>query len=109
MLKTVLRNLISNAIKFSNKGGKIRILAKKNPSDTQITVSDNGVGIEDDEQTKLFEISQSISNKGTMGEKGTGLGLKLCKELIERHKGKIWVESKVGKGSNFIFTLPNEN
>lgn len=109
MLKTVLRNLISNAIKFSNKGGKIRILAKKNPSDTQITVSDNGVGIEDDEQTKLFEISQSISNKGTMGEKGTGLGLKLCKELIERHKGKIWVESKVGKGSNFIFSLPNEN
>ena len=109
MLKTIFRNLVSNAIKFSNKGGKIRISAEKNPSDTQITVSDNGIGIEDDEQAKLFEISQSISNIGTMGEKGTGLGLKLCKELIEKHKGKVWVESKVGIGSNFKFTLPNEN
>jgi len=109
MLKTIFRNLVSNAIKFSNKGGKVRISAEKNPSDTQITVSDNGIGIEDDEQAKLFEISQSISNIGTMGEKGTGLGLKLCKELIEKHKGKVWVESKVGIGSNFKFTLPNEN
>ena len=109
MLKTIFRNLVSNAIKFSNKGGKVRISAEMNPSNTLITVSDNGVGIEDDEQAKLFEISQSISNIGTMGEKGTGLGLKLCKELIEKHKGKVWVESKVGIGSNFKFTLPNEN
>lgn len=109
MLKTVFRNLVSNAIKFSNNGSKIEISAIKNPSNTLITVSDNGVGIDDDVQKKLFNISQSISNIGTMGEKGTGLGLILCKEFIERHKGKIWVESKVGIGSNFKFTLPNEN
>jgi signal transduction histidine kinase len=109
MLKTVLRNLVANAIKFSNNGGKIEISVEKNPSNTQITVSDNGVGIDDYAQKKLFEIAQSISNIGTMGEKGTGLGLILCKEFIEKHKGKIWVESKVGIGSNFKFTLPNEN
>lgn len=109
MLKTVLRNLVANAIKFSNNGGKIEISVEKNPSNTQITVSDNGVGIDDNAQKKLFEIAQSISNIGTKGEKGTGFGLILCKEFIEKHKGKIWVESKVGIGSNFKFTLPNEN
>lgn len=109
MLKTVLRNLVSNAIKFSNNGGEIEISSEKYHSNTLITVSDNGVGIEDEEQKKLFEISQNISNIGTMGEKGTGLGLILCKEFIEKHKGKIWVESKVGIGSNFKFILPNEN
>ncbi|NHB70390.1 GAF domain-containing sensor histidine kinase [Perlabentimonas gracilis] len=109
MLKTVFRNLVSNAIKFSNNGSKIEISAEKYPSNTLITVSDNGVGIDDDVQKKLFNISQSISNIGTMGEKGTGLGLILCKEFIEKHKGEIWVESKVGRGSNFKFTLPNEN
>lgn len=108
MLKTVFRNLVSNAIKFSNNGGEIEISAEKYPSNTLITFSDNGVGIEDDEQKKLFEISHNISNIGTMGEKGTGLGLILCKEFIEKHKGKIWVESKVGIGSKFKFTLPNE-
>ncbi|WP_299527000.1 ATP-binding protein, partial [uncultured Lutibacter sp.] len=70
------------------------------------TVSDNGVGISPDTLLKLFDISEKITTEGTAGEKGTGLGLLLCKEFVEKHGGKIWVESELGKGSAFKFTLP---
>jgi PAS domain S-box-containing protein len=106
MLKTVLRNLVSNAIKFTNKNGAISINAEENSGNVTISISDNGIGIPPDDLTKLFDISQVLTTKGTAKETGTGLGLLLCKEFVEKHGGKIWVESEVGKGSDFKFTLP---
>jgi len=106
MFKTILRNLISNAIKFTNKSGQINIYSEKNQNNVTITVSDNGIGIEKENQLKLWDFTQSISTIGTSNEKGTGLGLLLCKEFVEKHGGKIWVESELGKGSDFKFTLP---
>jgi len=106
MIKTVLRNLVSNAIKFTNNGGTISITAKQIDSNITISVSDNGIGISPEDITKLFDISKVLSTKGTAEETGTGLGLLLCKEFVEKHQGKIWVESEVGKGSDFKFTLP---
>ncbi len=106
MLKIVLRNLVSNAIKFTNNGGIINIDAKQSDSDITISVSDNGIGIEPDSLMKLFKMSEVITTKGTAEETGTGLGLLLCKEFVEKHRGKIWVESEAGKGSDFRFTLP---
>jgi signal transduction histidine kinase len=106
MLKTILRNLVSNAIKFTDKNGTININAKENSGNATISVSDNGTGIKPDVLTKLFDISQVLTTTGTAEEKGTGLGLLLCKGFVEKHGGKIWVESEVGKGSDFKFTLP---
>ena len=106
MISTVFRNLISNAIKFSNPEGKITISAEKMTNEFRISVSDNGIGIEKNTIEKLFRIDQNNSTKGTQNELGTGLGLILCKEFIEQHGGKIWVESEVGKGSKFSFTIP---
>ncbi len=106
MLKTVFRNLISNAIKFTNDGGVININAIQGTGIVTISVSDNGVGIPQENLTKLFDISQILTTKGTAEETGSGLGLLLCKEFVERHDGKIWAVSEVGKGSDFIFTLP---
>ena len=106
MLKTILLNLVSNAIKFTNSGGKIIIKAEKNSENVTISVSDNGVGIPSENLSQLFEISEVLSTKGTAGETGTGLGLLLSKEFVEKNGGKIWVESEVGTGSDFKFTLP---
>jgi PAS domain S-box-containing protein len=106
MLNTILRNLISNAIKFTNSDGRIDIYAEKNHKNVTITVSDNGIGIETEAIKKMFDVSQFYSTTGTANEKGTGLGLLLCKEFVEKHGGKIWVESELGKGSNFKFTMP---
>lgn len=109
VFKTVLRNLISNAIKFTNQNGQINIYAEVDQNSTLITVSDNGIGIENGIASKLFAENSSYSTSGTSNETGTGLGLKLCKELIEKHGGQIWVESEIGKGSDFKFTLPLQN
>jgi PAS domain S-box-containing protein len=106
MIKTILRNFVSNAIKFTNSGGSINIDAKQNYENVIISVSDNGIGIPPDNLTKLFDISEVITTTGTAKETGTGLGLLLCKEFVEKHGGKIWLESEVGKGSEFKFTLP---
>jgi len=106
MLNTVLRNLVSNAIKFTNREGVINISAVQTTYDTTISVTDNGVGIAPDNLLKLFDISKVLSTSGTEAESGTGLGLLLCKEFVERHGGKIWVESEPGKGSTFSFKLP---
>ncbi len=112
MLQTIFRNLITNAIKFTQKKGKIEIYSrmisdKQNHFYIETTVKDTGIGIAKDKQNKLFSIADESSAKGTEGELGTGLGLILCKEFVEKHGGKIWVESEVGKGSKFIFTLPS--
>ncbi|MDT8394589.1 MAG: PAS domain S-box protein [Bacteroidales bacterium] len=106
MIKTVLRNLVSNAIKYTNIGGEINITARENSENITISVLDNGVGITHGDLTKLFNITEVISTKGTANETGSGLGLLLCKEFVEKHGGKILVESEVGKGSDFKFTLP---
>ena len=109
MLKTILRNLISNAIKYTNVNGKINISATLEDGQVKITVLDNGVGIDKETIDKLFNIDTIITTKGTAKENGSGLGLVICKEFVEKHGGKIWVESEKGKGSNFIFTIPQEN
>ena len=106
MLKIIIRNLISNAIKFTNQGGKITVSAKKEPDRVEITISDNGVGMTKETISKLFRIETSNTTSGTANEKGSGLGLILCKELVEKHGGRIRVESRLGKGSSFKFTLP---
>ncbi len=109
MLKIVLRNLISNAIKFTHKGGRIDIGAKQKDSSLTISVTDNGVGIAPEILANLFSFSQTNTTRGTDNERGTGLGLSLCKEFIEKHGGKIWAESEVNRGSSFYFTLPMKN
>lgn len=106
MVKTILRNLLSNAIKFTNKGGLIRITAGRSKNKIVVSVSDNGVGMTPIEVSDLFDISHVHSKSGTDNEKGTGLGLLLCKDLVEKHEGQIWAESSPGKGSQFSFTLP---
>ncbi len=106
MITAVLRNLINNAIKYSNTGGKIRLKSVVLDKLIELSVIDNGVGISQADAEKLFKIDGKYSTKGTSGEKGTGLGLILCKEFVERHGGKIWVESELKKGSEFKFTLP---
>lgn len=106
MMGTVMRNLISNAIKFTHPGGEIIISVEHKRNKLTVTVADNGVGIKPEAMDKLFVIEKSYSTIGTQDEKGTGLGLILCKEFIERHGGEIWVESEVGNGSQFHFTIP---
>jgi PAS domain S-box-containing protein len=106
MLKTILRNLVSNAIKFTEKNGQINIYTEINQENATIVVSDSGIGIDKDTCVKLWDLSQQFITTGTAGEKGTGFGLLLCKEFVEKHGGKIWVESELGKGSDFKFTLP---
>nr|MDA3779516.1 tetratricopeptide repeat protein [Bacteroidales bacterium] len=108
MIKTILRNLLTNAIKFSNKDGKISISAIKNADEMIISVQDNGVGIKKKDQSKLFSIDKHFVTIGTSNERGTGIGLLLCEEFIKKHNGKIWIESKIGKGSKFIFSIPSK-
>lgn len=105
-LKTVARNLISNAIKFTNRFGNIILSSVELENHIQITIKDNGVGIKEEAIPKLFSISSKTSTIGTESEKGTGLGLILCKDLIEKNNGTIWVKSQFGKGSEFSFTIP---
>jgi len=106
MMKAVLRNLISNAIKFANRNGEVRVSIKKQLTLCEIIVADNGTGIDPIHLDKIFSIESSLSKAGTADEVGTGLGLLLCKEFIEKNNGTIRVESQLGKGSNFIVTLP---
>jgi PAS domain S-box-containing protein len=106
MLKTVLRNLISNAIKFTEVGGHIQVYGILEKDHVEITISDNGIGMNAEERERLFNITSNTTTLGTANERGSGLGLVLCKEFVEKNKGKIWVESEEGKGSDFKFTLP---
>ncbi|MDA3912067.1 MAG: hybrid sensor histidine kinase/response regulator [Bacteroidales bacterium] len=106
MLKTIIRNLISNALKFTNPGGEIQLNATSDLNYTQIEVRDNGIGMDEKTMNKLFRLDENSSRKGTNNETGTGLGLIICKEFIQQHNGEIWVESEMGKGSSFFFSLP---
>jgi signal transduction histidine kinase len=106
MTNTVFRNLISNALKFTIPGGEVIISAEVKQKEIIFSVRDTGVGIPKESIEKLFQIDQIYSTNGTNKETGTGMGLILCKEFIEKHCGKIWVESEEGKGSCFYFTYP---
>jgi len=106
LLSVVFRNLISNAIKFTHSGGTITITAKTGHNIVEVAVIDTGIGIPKEHQYKLFRLDANFSREGTANETSTSLGLILCKEFIEKHKGKIWVESEENKGSEFRFTLP---
>lgn len=107
-VKTILRNLVGNAIKFSKPRGKIFISVQPGLETTYVSVRDEGVGIAPENIARIFNTAEHFSTYGTNGEKGSGLGLLLCKELIERNRGEIGVESEPGKGSNFYFNLPNQ-
>ncbi|MBN1301099.1 MAG: PAS domain S-box protein [Melioribacteraceae bacterium] len=106
MLLTILRNLISNAVKFTKNGDEVTISSKRKNEFIEITVEDTGVGMKDEDLEKLFRIDVHHSEIGTESETGTGLGLILCKELVDKNGGEIIVKSKLGKGSKFIFTVP---
>jgi len=109
MIDSILRNLISNAIKFSNRKAIIKIKAVQFDHEMQVSVIDQGVGISDENLSSIFKIDKHLITLGTDNELGTGLGLILCKDFILRHDGKIWVESVPGKGSTFTFSLPSTN
>jgi signal transduction histidine kinase len=112
MILTILRNLITNAIKFTPKGGEVNICADSisndgNQNNTIVSVLDSGIGISLQQQSELFKLTSNLSTLGTENESGTGLGLIICKELVEKNKGKIWVDSELGKGATFCFTIPS--
>ncbi len=106
MIDTIIRNLISNAMKFSHKGGKITVHIAKEDKEVKVSVGDKGIGISPEVNASLFKTATGIPGEGTMQEKGSGIGLLLCKEFVNQNHGRIWVESKLEKGSTFYFTLP---
>lgn len=107
MIEVVLRNLITNSIKFSEEGGEILLSAKQNSGKVLVSIEDNGTGMDEETKNSLFNIENTKSQKGTKEEKGTGLGLTISKEFVEKNNGEIWVESQIGAGSVFKFTLPS--
>jgi signal transduction histidine kinase len=106
MIELIFRNLISNAIKFTNPQGRIEIRATEETDKIVFSVADNGIGMSTATIQKLFRIDETYSTTGTQNEYGTGLGLILCKEFVDQHRGIIWVESEEGKGSTFYFSIP---
>ncbi|SKB76228.1 PAS domain S-box protein [Daejeonella lutea] len=108
MLASIIRNLVTNAIKFTNKEGTVLISAKRKGDGYLFSVTDDGIGIPPDDMGKLFSDDTGFTSYGTLGEKGTGMGLGLCRNFVERHGGKIWVESIQGKGSTFYFNIPDQ-
>jgi len=106
MLKVILHNLINNAIKFTYPGGQIEIRASLGKKSVEISISDNGMGMSKEKIRHLFNIEANKTSSGTANEKGTGLGLLICKEFIEMHKGNLLIQSKVGKGSTFTVVFP---
>ena len=110
ILQTVIRNIVSNAVKFTPKGGIIRVSAKVTDyNNVEISIKDTGIGMSNKIIDDLFRLDVQTNRKGTEGEPSSGLGLLLCKDFIEKHSGKIWVESEEGKGSVFFFTIPGKN
>jgi signal transduction histidine kinase len=106
MLNGILQNLITNAIKFTNENGSILVNAIQRKNQIQVCIRDNGIGMSPETLNNLFSLDKNSSTRGTSGEKGTGLGLILCKEFVEIHKGELWVESTLNEGSSFYFTIP---
>ena len=107
-IKQILLNLLSNAVKFTPEGGQISINARQLNESVQISVSDTGIGISPEDQARIFEEFRQVGGDHAHKSEGTGLGLTLAKKFVELHGGTIWVESEVGKGSTFTFTLPQK-
>jgi PAS domain S-box-containing protein len=107
MINTVIRNLINNALKFSNKGGKVDVEIHDKAGFFEVIIRDHGVGIPSGNIEKLFHVEGKYKSEGTAGESGTGLGLVLCKEFVDKNGGEIWCKSKEGAGTTFHFTIPN--
>lgn len=107
MISTVIRNITSNAIKFTPLGGKVTLKAKGEYSSLEFSVVDTGIGISSENLDRLFMLDRNFSSKGTAGEQGFGIGLVLSKEFVDAHKGEIWAESELGKGTSVRFTIPN--
>jgi signal transduction histidine kinase len=108
-INLVIRNLMTNAIKFTNDGGEVTIATQEKPKEWIVSVQDNGVGMNSEVLRILFDKTAPYTTRGTANEKGTGLGLILCKEFVEKNGGKIWVQSEPGQGSTFYFSLPKDN
>jgi signal transduction histidine kinase len=108
MISSVLQNLITNSIKFTHRGGDVNISAHNVDSGIEVVVSDTGIGMSEVQLEKLFRIDKTSSSKGTDEEKGTGLGLLIAKEFVEKHGGRIWAESSLEKGSSFFFSIPQK-
>jgi signal transduction histidine kinase len=106
MLQSIIQNLISNAIKFTYSEGKVTVSANERNNFVEVSVTDTGIGIAKDDIEKIFSIDVQYTSLGTADEKGTGLGLIICKELVEKNGGKIWIESELDKGSIFVVTFP---
>ena len=106
MIKTIVRNFLSNAIKFSDKGSEIKISVKKQDNDTVVSVKDYGKGISKENQAKMFQVATHFSTYGTNKEEGSGLGLLLCQDFVQKNNGKIWLESEENVGSTFYFSIP---
>ena len=109
MVETVMRNLLNNAIKFTNEKGQVKTVLKSEKEAVTVCVEDTGVGINPDDLNKLFQIDSKVKRKGTHEEDGTGLGLVICSEFVKKNGGRIWAESKLGQGSRFYFALPSTN
>jgi signal transduction histidine kinase len=109
MMRTVLINLLSNAIKFSETGSEVTLSISTHKNNVLFTVKDTGIGIEKEKLDRLFFIEKQFSITGTRKDEGTGLGLLLCLDFVEKHNGRIWAESEPGKGSTFHFTIPAIN
>ena len=109
MLEIIIRNLVNNAIKYCNPGGEVEVMANYDEDKVLISVIDNGIGMDEETKENIFNVNVIQSKRGTSGEKGTGLGLGLCKEFVEKHGGQLWLESEIGKGSKFVFSLSPED
>jgi signal transduction histidine kinase len=105
ILQSVIRNILSNAVKFTPTGGSIKIQAKENSKNITISIADTGIGMNAKMLENIFQLDVKNNRKGTDDEPSSGLGLILCKEFIEKHGGKIWIESEVNKGSTFYFVF----
>jgi signal transduction histidine kinase len=106
MIRLVLRNLVSNGIKYTREGGEVSIILEKKENSVTVSVEDNGIGMPADYSEHLSSIGERLTTPGTRGEKGTGLGLILCRDFIHRNRGEFKIESREGNGSRFVFTLP---
>ncbi len=109
MMRTVLRNLFSNAAMFTEPGGRVGVESEDGGDRVRVRVWDTGIGIGEEERRDLFHIDKRIKRKGTAGEMGTGMGLILCRDLVERNGGEIWIASAPGKGTEVFFTLPRQD
>ncbi|MCX7876404.1 MAG: HAMP domain-containing histidine kinase [Melioribacteraceae bacterium] len=108
LIYILIRNLISNSIKFTNENGKVEVNSISFEDFVQISISDNGVGIKQENIDKIFKVENHFTTRGTHNEKGNGFGLALCKEIVLKHNGKIWLKSEFGKGTTFFFTIPHK-